>query len=155
MSKPRTKAQRTQTFSATLLALMERNGINQVDISAATGIAVSRINNYLHGKYRTIRPDHLKQLADAAARTAEERGELIRAYILDLLPEVMQAEIGIEMIAEAGKRSKPARAHPVSLPSATSGALADLQILSTRNAKARARTEWFAEILREAHGALK
>ena len=56
MPKARTKPPRTQFFSSTLMMVMERNGINQVQLSAATGIAVSRINNYLHGKYRTIRP---------------------------------------------------------------------------------------------------
>ena len=72
---------RTQFFSNTLLLLMERNGINQVQLGAATGIAVSRVNNYLQGKYRTIRPDHLKLIAKAVGRTPEETGELARAYI--------------------------------------------------------------------------
>ena len=59
---PKSKARRTQFFSTLLEALMERNGINQVQMGVATGIAVSRINNYLHGKYRTIRPDHLGKI---------------------------------------------------------------------------------------------
>jgi transcriptional regulator with XRE-family HTH domain len=55
----RTKSPRTQFFASVLETLMERNDVNQVQLAAATGIAVSRINNYLHGRYRTIRPDHL------------------------------------------------------------------------------------------------
>lgn len=153
MPKSRTKAHRTQIFSTTLQTFMERNGINQVAMCAATGIAVSRINNYLHGKYRTIRPDHLASLASVAGRTSAERGELIRAYLLDLLPEVLQGEIRIETAGDSGKPLKQVRSEKVLLPSATAAALADLQAMSVRSAKARERTQWFAEILREAHRA--
>lgn len=44
-------------------------------------IAVSRIN-YLHGNYRTIRPNHLERIVQAVARNANERSELVRAYLL-------------------------------------------------------------------------
>jgi transcriptional regulator with XRE-family HTH domain len=149
MSK--SKAFRTQLFTTTLQTFMERNGINQVEMCAATGIAVSRINNYLHGKYRTIRPDHLALLARTAGRTAAERGEMIRAYLLDLLPEALQAEISIETTAARGKLPKRTSVEKTLLPSTTTAALADLQAMSARSAKARARTQWFAEILREIH----
>lgn len=56
--------------------------IRAAKIPAATGVAASRINSYVHGKYRTIRPDH-----GAAARTPAERLELVRAYLMHLLPE--------------------------------------------------------------------
>ena len=49
-----TKPHCTQFFSAMLAAFMERNEINQVQLAVATGIAVSRINNYLQGKFRTL-----------------------------------------------------------------------------------------------------
>ena len=93
MPKTKTKALRTQFFTTTLELLMERNGVNQVTMSAATGIAVSRINNYLHGKYRTIRPDHLAAIAKAAGRNVTERGELVCAYVHDLLPEELHGVI--------------------------------------------------------------
>jgi transcriptional regulator with XRE-family HTH domain len=149
MSK--SKAFRTQMFTTTLQTFMERNGINQVEMCAATGIAVSRINNYLHGKYRTIRPDHLALLAQTAGRTAAERGEMIRAYLLDLLPEALQGEISIETAADRGRAAKRAPVGKTLLPSTTAAALADLQSMSVRSAKARSRTQWFAEILREIH----
>jgi len=69
MPKANVELYRTQFFNSLLETLMERNGINQVELSAATEIAVSRINNYLHGKYRTIRPEHLGLIAKAAGRT--------------------------------------------------------------------------------------
>jgi hypothetical protein len=45
MPRSSTKPRRTQIFASLLETLMERNGINQVELSAATGIAVSRVNN--------------------------------------------------------------------------------------------------------------
>lgn len=149
MTKKRTRPPRTQYFSGTMLLLMEKNHINQVQLADGTGIAVSRINNYLHGKYRTIRPDHLAAVAKAVARTEVERSELIRAYLLDLLPEVLQSEIRVESVRSSGRA--PTRLEKPPLPSAAADALARLRLLSARSAKARSRLEWFAEILHEAH----
>ncbi len=155
MTNKRTKPSRTQYFSGALLLFMEKNQINQVQMSAATGIAVSRINNYLHGKYRTIRPDHLEALTKSASRTDAERGELIRTYLLDLLPEGLQGEIRIEGVRDGGRvpvRNAAKLGKPL-LPATTAAALNELQNLGARSAKARSRLEEFAEILREAHGA--
>ncbi len=132
---------------------MERNGINQVQTSAATGIAVSRVNNYLKGKYRTVRPDHLGLLAKAVGKNSEESGELARAYIMDLLPEELHRMVRIEVAGDDGKPAKAARSEKSLLPSTAVAALAELQALSVRSAKARARMQWFAEVLREAHRA--
>ena len=131
--------------------LMERNGINQVETSAATGIAVSRVNNYLKGKYRTVRPDHLGALARAVGRNAEERGELARAYIQDLLPEELHRTVRVEVAGDSAPTAGRARPEKSSLPGTAAAALADLQAMSVRSAKARARVQWFAEALREAH----
>ena len=153
MNHAKTKTTRTQFFSSTFALMMERNKVSQVELAAATGIAVSRVNNYLHGKYRTIRPDHVGALATAAGRTSEERSELVRAYLLDLLAEPFHGTVRIESV---GEKSKPAR-QPVEerslLPKVTKTALADLERLGVRSAKARERTQWFAELLREAHQA--
>jgi transcriptional regulator with XRE-family HTH domain len=132
---------------------MERNEINQVEMAAATGIAVSRINNYLQGKYRTIRPDHLGLIAKAAGRIATERGELARAYLVDLLPEELHGVVRLEVAGEGTKPSKPAPPEKSLLPATAVAALTELQALSVRSAKARVRVQWFAEILQEAHHA--
>jgi hypothetical protein len=78
------------------------------------GIAVSRVNNYLHGKYRTIRPDHLGLLVGAAARTPAERLELVRAYLTDLLPGDLQTEVAIGAAGGAGRISGKARSERAS-----------------------------------------
>jgi transcriptional regulator with XRE-family HTH domain len=151
MPTSRTKSPRTQFFASALETLMERNGVNQVQLAATTGIAVSRVNNYLHGKYRTIRPDHLGLLAKGAARMPAERLELVRAYVMDLLPANLQAEVRIGAATGAGRASGRARPERSLLPGSTGAALAQLKALGARSAKARGRLEWFAEILAEAH----
>jgi transcriptional regulator with XRE-family HTH domain len=152
MSKPRTKPHRTQFFSALLATQMERNGINQVQMAAATGIAVSRVNNYLQGKYRTIRPDHLASLAKAAGHNATERGELVCAYVHDLLPEELHGVIRLEVASDGGKPAKQAPSEKSLLPATAQKALSALQAMSVRSAKARGRMQLFAEILGEIHG---
>jgi transcriptional regulator with XRE-family HTH domain len=134
------------------MMIMERNGINQVQLSAATGIAVSRINNYLQGRYRTIRPDHLGFIAKAAGKSRAERSELVRTYLLDLLPECLHDDIRIETVGAGGRPAKEARPEKSLLPANAAAALTALQALSLRNAKARSRVLWFSEILHEAHG---
>jgi len=153
MPTSKTKSPRTQFFASALEALMERNGVNQVQLAAATGIAVSRVNNYLHGRYRTIRPDHLGVLAKGAARTAAERGELARAYVQDLLPEELHEVVHLEVAGGGGKLSKETKSESRLLPSTASKALAELKALSVRSAKARMRMQWFAEILGESYRA--
>ncbi len=129
---------------------MERNGVNQPQLSDATGVPVSRINNYLHGKYRTIRPDHLERIVRAACRSARERSELIRSYLLDLLPEALHSDILIDPAGGKGKPAKSARSDRSLLPTTTAAALTSLEAMSLRNARARARVEMFAEILSDA-----
>ena len=152
MPKSNAKPHRTQVFSSVLATLMEHNGINQVKMSAATGIAVSRINNYLHGKYRTIRPDHLALLTKAAGRNVTERGELVCAYVKDLLPEELHGVISLEVRGDGAKPARHAPSEKSLLPATAQAALTALQAMSVRNAQARARTQWFAEILGEIHG---
>jgi len=153
MTKQRIKPSRTQFFSSLLATLMERNGISQVQMTAATGIAVSRVNNYLHGKYRTIRPDHLALLAKAAGRNVTERGELVCAYVKDLLPEELHGVISLEVKRDGAKPAKQAPSEKSLLPATALAALTDLQTLSVRSAKARGRMQWFTEILGEIHHA--
>jgi transcriptional regulator with XRE-family HTH domain len=153
MLKRKSAPRRTQFFSSVLAILMERNGINQVRLAASTGIAVSRINNYLKGKYRTIRPDHLASLAKAAGQNATERGELASAYVQDILPGELHGAIRIEVAGENPKAAKQVASEKSLLPKAAAEALQDLQTMSVRNAKARERMQQFAEMLGEIYHA--
>jgi transcriptional regulator with XRE-family HTH domain len=151
MPKSHFPARRTQFFSNTLLLLMERNSVSQVEAAAASGIACSRINNYLKGKYRTIRPDHLASLAQAVGRSTEERAELARAYLLDLLPEALHRIVRIQVEGSSGVPAGSGRDSRSPLPPTAADAITQLQSLCLRNARARARMQWFVEILREVH----
>jgi transcriptional regulator with XRE-family HTH domain len=148
MPRAKSPALRTQYFTACLQTLMEANELNQVTLSQNTGIAISRINNYLHGKYRTIRPDHLSLIARAAGSTAAQRADLIKTYLIDLLPEDLLADVQIQPTASKGKA---AQAGAIPLPPQGAKAIGQLIDLSSRNAQARARIAAFAEIMTEAH----
>ena len=76
------------------------------------------------------------------------RGSRFR-YLIDLLPEELHGVVRFEVAGDGTK--PPAPPEKSLLPSTTVAALTVLQALSIRNAKARVRVQWFAEILREAH----
>jgi len=130
---------------------MERKGINQVQLRAATGIAVSRINNYLHGNYRTVRPDHLARLVEAVTSTEEERTALVRTYVMDLLPEALQGGIRVASVGSKVRPGRWERPERSFLPRGAVAALQALETMSVRSAKFRSRVEWFSTILREAY----
>jgi transcriptional regulator with XRE-family HTH domain len=151
MSNGLPRPRRTQYFSNTLLLLMERNGVNQVKLAHATGIAVSRVNNYLQGRYVTIRPDHLAAIARAVGATSAEQADLAKAYITDLLPEALNVLLRVENTAAPGRRADRGRVERTPLAPTAAAAIADLQALGASDAKARYRILWFAQIMREAH----
>jgi hypothetical protein len=75
----------------------------------------------------------------------------VRAYLLDLLPADLQAEVAIGAAGGAGRASGKVRPERSLLPGSTGAALAQLEALGARSAKARGRIHWFAEILGEAY----
>jgi hypothetical protein len=77
----------------------------------------------------------------------------VRAYVMDLLPEDLQAEVRIGAAGGAGRASGRGRPERSLLPGSTSAALAQLKTMGARSAKAQGRIHWFAEILGEAHQA--
>lgn len=56
---------RSKLFTAVFDSLIQERSVSQIELSRRTGIAVSRINNYLRGKYRTIKPAHAGAMAEA------------------------------------------------------------------------------------------
>lgn len=85
-------------FPGLLDAVMQKNGINQVQLHKLTGIAVSRINNYLQAKYRTIKPAHIQAICEKVTGDNTERAELVKTYLLDLLPDAMKNVIEIKAL---------------------------------------------------------
>ena len=85
----------TKLFPGALASAMERSVINQVTLSKASGIAVSRINNYLQGKYRTVKPAHVEALIQHATSDPAVQSELVKMYVLDLLSSFAKSLIVI------------------------------------------------------------
>jgi DNA-binding Xre family transcriptional regulator len=77
---------RHQYFASALQAFLEHHGLNQVELTRRTGIATSRINTYLGGQYRSVRPAHLEAICRAVPRQSPATANLIEAYLRDLIP---------------------------------------------------------------------
>jgi transcriptional regulator with XRE-family HTH domain len=140
---------RPKLFTAALESLMQERGVNQVELSRRTGIAISRINNYLYGKYRTIKPVHAGVIAEALGGGAAGAA-LIEAYLYDLLPDSCR---GLIEIKYPGMRTGERWAVPSKgLSREFAGQFADLYRLCASSAKVRQRTaEWIA-LMRETKG---
>ena len=140
---------RTKFFSAVLENLMQERGVNQVELGRRTGIAVSRINNYVKGKYRAIRPAHAGAIAKALGG-AKTGGALVEAYLFDLLPESCRGLIAIKHPgAPAGGRwSLPAKG----LSRDFAAEFGELYKLCVSSVEVRQRTGLWIEVMREVSG---
>ncbi len=136
----------TKYFAAALAALMEKHGVNQVQLSQS-GIAVSRINNYLHGKYRTIKPAHLSMFCEDLAKSDIERGELVQAYLLDLIADQDKdrLEIRVPNLSHGGHKEKFSEG----LPKAFAAEFEELYRLCAASSKIRGDTKNWISIMRE------
>lgn len=139
-------AVRTKLFSGALDNLMQERGANQVELSRRTGIAISRINNYLKGKFRTVKPAHVEALVEALGGT-KAAGALIEAYLFDLLPENCRGLVEVKYpgMPTGGRWTPPAKG----LSRDFAGQLRDLYRLCVTSVKVRERTEAWIKIIRE------
>jgi transcriptional regulator with XRE-family HTH domain len=141
---------RPKLFPAALASAMQERGVNQVLLSERSGIAVSRVNNYLQGKYRTIKPAHLEAISAALGGTPADNAALIQAYLFDLLPEECRGlvEIRVPGAKETGRWSVPSKG----LPKWFAAALRELYVLCASNATVRQRTAEWVKMMREMKG---
>jgi len=131
-------------FPSALASVMEHNQVNQVELSKRTGIAVSRVNNYLQGKYRTIRPDHIGRILESVTTAKVERANLTEAYAMDLLPDSAKGLVAIrvdtmDMASWYLQRNR--------LPSSFAKKFEALYRLCVDHPKARAYTDVWIELL--------
>jgi transcriptional regulator with XRE-family HTH domain len=136
-------------FPAALDAAMQNQGVNQVQLSRLTDIAISRVNNYLKGHYRTIRPDHVAAICGALG-TPAETAALSQAYLYDLLPDSCKGlvDIRVQGSRETGKWDVPTKG----LPADFAAKYRDLYALCVSQPKVLRRTsEWIA-LMRETKG---
>lgn len=126
---------------------MQERGVNQTQLSQRARLAVSRINNYLQGRYRTITPAHLEAIFGALGGTPADNAALVQAYLFDLLPEECRGlvEIRIPGAKPAARWAVPSK----DLPKWFATALRDLYVLCVSSVTVRQRTaEWIA-LMRE------
>ena len=138
---------RSKFFSVTLESLLQSRGITQAELGERCAIAVSRINNYLHGRYGTVKPSHLAAIYEALGGSAAEKAVLAEAFLLDLISEECRRWVEIRRLGakEAGRWQLPTRG----LPPDFAAAFKDLYSLCVSNVKVRHRTrEWIA-LMRE------
>jgi transcriptional regulator with XRE-family HTH domain len=140
---------RTKLFSAVLEDLMQERGIKQVELGRRTGIAVSRINNYLRGNFRTITPRHLGAIVEAMGG-AKVEGALIEAYLFDLLPNDCRGLIEVKYPGKVvgGKWTLPTKG----LSQEFAGQLEELYKLCVSSVKVRQRTQDWIKLMREVSG---
>ena len=140
---------RSKLFSAVLASLMQDRGVNQTQLSQRAGLAVSRVNNYLQGKYRTITPAHLEVIFGLGRHAGRQRG--------------LGSSLPIRPIAggmpRAGGDPRSRRQGNRPVESAVEGsakdfaaALRDLYVLCVSSVKVRQRTAGWVKIMRETKG---
>jgi Cro/C1-type HTH DNA-binding domain len=142
--------QRSHLFPAALASVMQDCDVNQVRLSELTGIAVSRINNYLHGNYRTIKPAHLAAISKALSEKPADVAALAQAYLFDLLPDDCRGRVEIKATGarETGKWEVPSKG----LPKEFATAFQDLYVLCASDAQARQRTAQWIALMRDTIG---
>ena len=148
------KTPTTKLFPGALASAMQKNGINQVKLSAAADIAVSRINNYLQGKYRTIKPQHIDAIIEHAAPDQASRAELVKCYVLDLLPPVGKGLLTLGT-AEGKKDFESWYLQKNRLPSPSKETFEDLYKAAVSNPQFRERLDTLGMVLLEAYYAKK
>ena len=135
-------------FPGFLDAVMQKHGVNQVTLARKTGIAVSRINNYLQAKYRTIKPAHIQAICEAVTEETGERAELAKIYLLDMMPEELKSFIEIKAL-NASKDQENWFLQKNRLPKDFAGEFETLYKLCVSMHKVRARTAEWIQIMRE------
>ena len=129
---------------------MQAQNVNQVKLSEQTGVAVSRVNNYLQGGYRTVSMGHLEAIVAALGNTPADKATLVQAYLFDLLPDACRGNVDIRLpgTRETGKWEVPSRG----LPKDFAEKFSTLYVLCASNAKVRQRTKEWIAVMRESTG---
>jgi len=141
---------RPHLFPAALASVMQAHDVNQVELAKRTGLAVSRVNNYVQGNYRTIKPAHIEVISKALGITPADRAALVQAYLFDLLPESVRGMVDIHISGtrEASNWEVPSKG----LPRDFAVAFRDLYVLCASNAKVRQRTSEWVALMKETKG---
>ena len=70
-------------FPGVLAAVMAENAVTQLGLAGETRLAVSQINSFVHGRYRTIAPKVLKKVVHGASANEAQSARLYWAAAQD------------------------------------------------------------------------
>lgn len=137
----------SKLFPAALASLMQECDVNQVELARRASVAVSRVNNYLAARYRTVTPQHAAAIFNSLPGSPESRATLCQAYLFDLLPDTCRGWIDVRLPGtKEGRRWTVPSKH---LPTEFAIALRDLYILCVSDVKVRERTAEWIQMMRE------
>lgn len=136
-------------FPGFLETLMRKNGVSQVELNKRTGIAVSRINNYLKGKYRTVTPEHLEQICIHVSESTLERSELLKIYLLDMLTEKLRPMVEINPLTQPRDVEQHWIFQLDRLPKEFNDTFRELYKMCSAHTRVRERTATWIRIMQE------
>lgn len=138
---------RPHLFPAALASVMQARRVNQVALAKRSGVAVSRINNYLQGNYRTVSPGHLGAIVRCLASKPADTAALVEAYLFELVPEPVRGlvEVRVPGAKQGARWAVPAKGLPVEFAEA----FRDLYRLCVNQPKVRQRTTEWISMMRE------
>jgi len=123
-------------FSTRLRILLEKNGINQVELAKRTKLTPSQIHNYLNQNFRAITKDQLEAMVHEVSSDPAERAELTKCYLLDVLPESVRPFVDIQPV-EAPKEDSSWYFEMERLPKAFKKIFENLYMMCAESAEAR------------------
>lgn len=133
-------------FSTRLRIVLEKNGINQVELARRTNLTPSQIHNYLHQNFRAITKEHLAGIIEQCSDNTGERAELTKCYLLDVIPDSLKEFVEIKPL-EKPKDSDKWFFELERLPSAFRREFEKLYKMCAESAKARDFTKDFTSSL--------
>lgn len=133
-------------FSTRLRIILEKNGINQVELAKRTNLTPSQVHNYLHQNFRAITKEHLSSIIEECSEDIAERAELVKCYLLDVIPDSTRTYIDITPL-ETPKKDDDWLFEVDRLPAAFKQEFEKLYKMCAESAQARDFTKDFTSSL--------
>lgn len=129
---------------------MQSRGVSQVSLAHRSGIAVSRVNQYVNGNYFIISPAHLLAVLKALAGAPVDTAALIETYLWDALPDPCRRMVEIRF--PGTKKTGHWRVPSKGLPADFARDLERPDLLGVEHPKVRRPTGNCVRMMRESMG---
>lgn len=133
-------------FSTRLRIILEKNGINQVELAKRTNLTPSQVHNYLHQNFRAITKEHLASIIAECSEEVGERAELAKCYLLDVIPDSVRNYLEITPLEKPNEQDE-SFFEVERLPSAFKQEFEKLYKMCAESAEARDFTKDFTSSL--------